>query len=126
MNSATLLCTAITLLAIAALGGIAMALIRFSRNRNPPAWLAMIHGLLAASGLTLILYAMFTVGIPPLAQAGLALLVLAALGGVILNQKYHWQSALLPSSIVIGHAVLAVVGFVLLLLAARDVWRGAG
>jgi hypothetical protein len=125
MNSATLLSTAIALLAIAALGGIVMALIRFSRTQNPPAWLAMIHGLLAASGLTLIVYAMFTVGIPGMAQAGLALLVLAALGGVILNQKYHWHSALLPSSIVVGHAVLAVAGFVLLLLAARDVWRGA-
>ena len=121
MNEGTMLCTAVTLLAIAALGGIVMALIRFSKNQNPPAWLAMLHGLLAASGLTLILYAMFTVGIPQMAKVGLLLLVLAALGGVVLNQKYHWRSALLPPAIVIGHAVLAVVGFGLLLLAA---WKG--
>ena len=125
MNSATMLCTAIAILAVAALGGIVMALISFSRNRNPPAWLAMLHGLLAAAGLTLILYAMLTTGITGMAQAGLGLLVLAALGGVILNQKYQWRSVLLPASIVVGHAVLAVAGFVLLVLAARDVWRGA-
>ena len=48
MDSITMLRTAVTLFAIAAAGGLVMAGIRFSRQVNPPAWLAMLHGLLAS------------------------------------------------------------------------------
>ena len=55
-----------------------MALIRFGRQgSNPPAWLAMLHGFLAAAGLTLLTVAALTVGIPGLALGGLALLLRA-------------------------------------------------
>ena len=40
------------------------------------------------------------------------------LGGVYLNLAFHWKQVLLPKGIVIVHALLAVVGFVLVLLAA--------
>jgi hypothetical protein len=121
MNAITMLRAAVTLLAIAALGGIVMAATRLSQDKNPPSWLALLHGLLAAAGLTLLLYASLTAGIPPLGTAGLGTLVIAALVGVVLNQKYQWQAVLLPRGLVLGHATLAVVGFVLLLLTA---WRG--
>jgi hypothetical protein len=121
MNAITMLRAAVTLLAIAALGGIVMAATRLSQDNNPPSWLALLHGLLAAAGLTLLLYASLTAGIPPLATAGLAMLVIAALVGVVLNQKYQWKAVLLLRGLVLGHATLAVVGFVLLLLTA---WRG--
>jgi hypothetical protein len=121
MNAITMLRAAVTPLAIAALGGIVMAATRLSQDKNPPSWLALLHGLLAAAGLTLLLYASLTAGIPPLATAGLAMLVIAALVGVVLNQKYQWKAVLLPRGLVLGHATLAVVGFVLLLLTA---WRG--
>ena len=42
---------------------------------------------------------------------------MAAAGGVALNLGYHWQRLPLPLGLMIGHAVLAVAGYVLLLVA---------
>ena len=118
MDPMSMIRTAAVLLAVAALGGVALAGIRFAGDKQPPAWLAMVHGLLAAAALTLLAYAWFTVGLPGTAALALLLLVLAALGGVYLNLNFHWKQVLLPKGIVVLHALLAVVGFVLLLLAA--------
>jgi hypothetical protein len=118
MNALTMIRTAVALLAIGALGGVVMAIIRLFKNINPPAWLAMLHGFLAAAGATLLLYAALTVGIPQLAGVGLALLLLAALVGVVLNLKYQWERVPLPRGLMIGHALLAVIGFTLVLLVA--------
>jgi glucose uptake protein GlcU len=120
MNAITMIRAATVLLTIGALGGILMAIIRFSRSQNPPPWLAMLHGFLAAAGVTLLLYAALTVGIPQLTKIGLVLLLIAAMGGAVLNLRYQWQRELLPPSWLIGHAVLAVIGFTLVLLSA---WR---
>lgn len=106
--------TATILLGITAVGGLVMAIIRFSGAERPPSWVAMGHGLLAASGLTLLLYAGLTVGIPRLAWFGVALLVLAALGGVFLNLAYHARMLPIPKNIIVIHALLAVPGFALL------------
>jgi hypothetical protein len=62
MDVQTMLRTAVILLAITALGGLLMAGLRFSGRPNPPNAVAMLHGLLAASGLTLVLYVAFTAG----------------------------------------------------------------
>jgi len=121
MTAITMVRTAVILLAIGALGGVVMAIVRLFRKINPPSWLAMLHGLLAAAGITLLLYATFTAGIPQLANVGLLLLVLAALGGLVLNLKYHSRNALLPRGLMVGHALLAVIGFLLVLLPA---WAG--
>lgn len=110
--------TATILLAITALGGLLMAIIRFSRKHNPPAWLAMLHGLLAASGLTLLAYAVCTQPVPPMATLTLALFLLAAGGGAVMSLAYKWRQRLLPAWLVIVHATAAVTAFVLLLLAA--------
>lgn len=117
MDSATLVKTATILLAIAALGGLVMAIMRFAGRDRPPSALAMLHGLLAGAGLTLLLYAGFTAGIPRMAWIGAGLLVLAALGGVYLNLGYHDKQLPLPKPIVLGHAVLAVLGFGLIFIA---------
>src|SRR5580765_8298559 len=117
MEPALMMKTALVLLTITALGGVAMAIVRFGRKANPPSWLAMLHGLLAGSALTLLLYAYFTVGLPALAGWALLLFLGAALGGVVLNLSYHLKAVLLPGSIVVVHAVIAVVGYVLLLMA---------
>jgi hypothetical protein len=111
MDPKTLIETAVGLLAITAVGGIVMAGMRFAGADRPPSWLAMLHGLLAGSGLTLLLYAGFALGIPRLVWIGIGLLVLAALGGVYLNLTYHDKHVPLPKSIIVVHAVLAVVGF---------------
>lgn len=117
MESILFLKTASVLLAITAVGGLAMAGMRFAGKPQPPTWLAMLHGLLAGAALTLLLYAYFTVGLPALAGWALLLFVLAAAGGVYLNLNFHWKMLPLPMGIIVGHAGVAVVGFVLLLVA---------
>jgi hypothetical protein len=117
MEPGSILLTSTILLAIAAAGGLVMAGIRFVGDRQPPAPLAMLHGFLAAAAVTLLLYATATVGLPGMAIVALVLLLAAAGGGVILNLNYHWKQLPLPKALVIGHAVAAVAGFVLLLAA---------
>ena len=118
VNIQTILYVAIVLFAIAAAGGLVMAGVRVSGNRNPPAWLAMLHGLLAGAGLTLLLFAAFTIGLPHYALWALILLVIAALGGVVLNLGFQEKRELLPKPVVYIHALIAVVGFILLIVAA--------
>lgn len=116
MDPKTLIETAVGLLAITAVGGIVMAGMRFAGADRPPSWLAMLHGLLAGSGLTLLLYAGFALGVPRLVWIGVGLLVLAALGGVYLNLTYHDKRVPLPKPIIIVHALLAVAGFLCVLV----------
>ena len=119
MNSTLLLQSSAWLLVGTAAGGLLMALIRFGRQgSNPPAWLAMLHGFLAAAGLTLLTFAALTVGIPGLALGGLALLLVAAVGGVVMNLSYHIKDVPLPKWLVVVHAALAIAGFAMVLLAA--------
>lgn len=120
MDVQTMLRTAIVLLAITALGGLLMAGIRFSGRPHPPSFIAMLHGLLAASGLTLVLYAAFTGGLPGGGWLGLVLLLAAVLGGLVLNLRYHWERQALPVWLVLVHAAAAAIGLVVLALA---VWN---
>lgn len=103
--------TSTLLFLLAALGGLVMAGIRFAGKRNPPAWLAMAHGLLAASGLTLLAYSVFTENVPTLATIALVLFVVAAAGGTVMSLVYKWHDRLLPKWLVVVHAVLAVTAF---------------
>lgn len=75
MEPSLLLRSSTWLLVATTVGGLAMAYVRFSRKVNPPSWLAMAHGFFAAAGLTLLIYASLTVGIPTLANWGLVLLL---------------------------------------------------
>lgn len=120
MDVQTMLKTAVVLLALTAAGGLLMAGIRFSGRPQPPSWLAMGHGLLAASGLTLLLYAAFTAGLSGAAWLGLVLLGGAALGGVFLNLGYHVRNIALPMWLVLGHGATAAVGLVVIAIA---VWK---
>ena len=109
--------TASVLLALTAVGGLIMAGMRFAGKPQPPAWLAMVHGLLAGAAVTLLLYAYFTVGLPALAGWALLLFLIAAAGGAFLNLNYHWKMLPLPMGLIVGHAGVAVAGFALLLAA---------
>lgn len=111
-----MLLTSFILFAITALLGVCMAGIRESRRRNPPALLTMFHGLPAAAGLTLLLYATFAVGVPTLAVAALILFLIAAGGGATLNLVFQQRGQLLPRWLMYLHLLLAVSGFVLLAL----------
>lgn len=116
----SILWTVIVLFAIAAAGGLVMAGVRIFGNRNPPAWLAMLHGLLAGAGLTLLLYATFTIGVPSHAVWALILLIIAAVGGVFLNLGFQERGKPLPKPIMYVHALIAVAGFILLIIAAVE------
>ncbi len=118
MDAATMMKTATVLLALTAVGGLLMAFIRFSGADRPPSWIAMAHGLLAGSGLTLLLYTGFTAGMPQLAWIGVLLLAAAALGGTYLNLAFHAKLLPIPKNIVVVHALLAVAGFLLIAVSA--------
>lgn len=115
MEPALILRTSSVLLAIAAVGGLVMAGMRFAGNRQPPPSLAMLHGFLAAAAVTLLLYAAATVGLPGMALLALVLFLVAAAGGAILNLNYHWKQLPLPKWLVVVHAIAAVAGFLLLI-----------
>ena len=110
MEPTAMLQTAAVLLLLTAAGGAVMALMRIARKKNPPSWIAMAHGLLAASGLTLLLYAALQGGLPGAANLGIGVLLVAAAGGVVMNLFYHLKEKLLPQWLLHLHIALAAVG----------------
>jgi hypothetical protein len=78
----------------------------------------MLHGLLAAAGITLLFYAAIAVGIPQLAELGLALFLIAAFAGAVLNLRYQGKAVLLRRGLLVGHAGLAVVAFTRVVVSA--------
>jgi hypothetical protein len=107
--------TAAVVLGFAALGGLTLAGIRLSGTPRPPTWMALGHGVVAMTGLVLLANAAFTTGIPVLAQVSLGGLTLAALGGTSIFLGFHCRGRPLPIPLVLGHGVLAVTGYALLL-----------
>ena len=90
MESLPLVKSSAILLILTALGGVAMALIRAQADR-PPSWLAMMHGFLAASGLTLLVYAAFSVGLPKLMWTGVILMFAASAYAIVMAWSYRRQ-----------------------------------
>jgi uncharacterized membrane protein HdeD (DUF308 family) len=117
MEPSLMLKTSTALFAISALGGALMAIIRFSGKPHPPSWLAMLHGFLAAAGLTLLLFAAVTASLPSLATLALILFLVAAAGGVLLNLRFHLNDIPLPKWLVLVHGGIAALGFICLLMA---------
>lgn len=118
MDASLMLRTAVWLFVLTALGGLTMAGIRFVGQRNPPVWLSMLHGFAAGAGATLLAYAVATAVVPEAAKIALLLFVVAAGGGVLMALLFQWRQRLLPAWLVVAHALVAVIGFVLLLVAA--------
>lgn len=105
--------TAIALFLVAAVVGIYMAARIFAGNMPP--WAAVIlHGILAASGLLVLLYALFTGPQPMMLMAGAGLLVIAALGGFFMF-SFQLRKLPPPKAIVVVHALAAVLGVICLL-----------
>lgn len=103
------------ILGLAALGGLTMAVMRFRGIPHPPTWLALGHGAIAATGLGLLAYQAVNPGIPGMAQIALAVFVAAALGGIAMFALYHLKNLPLPIPFVLGHGIIALTGFALLL-----------
>lgn len=120
MSLYAMLLTCFILFAITACLGVTQVGIREMMRRNPPATVTMLHGLPAAAGLTLLLYATFAIGVPRLAIVALILFLIAAGGGAVLNLVYHQRGQILPRWLMYLHMLLAVVGFILLAIAVFD------
>lgn len=108
----------IVLFAIAAAGGLGLATLRF-RGRTLPLGLALLHGALAAAGLVALILAVIGAGaaVPTLAKTALVIFLLAALGGFFLF-SFQLRKKPIPIGVMIVHALAAVTGFVVLVVAA--------
>jgi hypothetical protein len=107
--------TALVLFAIAALGGVTMAVIRFQGAERPPTALALLHGAFAAAGIIVLIVAMLSTPNPAQARTALVLFIVAALGGFYLFAQ-HVQKRALPIPVILVHALIAVIGFLVLLV----------
>lgn len=108
---------ALVLFALAAMGGLVLALQRLSGKPLPSLPLALVHGAAAASGLIALIVVVANGSAAGAAKVGLALFLVAALGGFFLFSK-HLRQAALPIPVVVVHALVAVAGFVTLLISA--------
>lgn len=107
--------TAITLFAIAALIGLYL-ISHVLQRKKPSKTAAVIHGLFAATALVLIIVRAAQVHGGLIVQA-IVLFVLAALGGLTLFVR-DINGKTLPGWLAIVHALIAVSGFVFLVVYA--------
>lgn len=104
------------LFAIAAVGGVVMAAMRFSGRELPPMALAIVHGLFAAAGLVTLIFAVVGSQASWAAIVAAVGFVIAALGGFTLF-AHHLRRQALPVNYVVIHGAGAVISFVILLVA---------
>ena len=109
----SILTIAAIVFAIAAIGGLVLAKNLFS-DKLPPWIISLVHAALGATGLVLLIFAVFQGNTASRLTAALGILIVAALGGFFLA-SFHIRKVIAPKSIVIIHAGVAVVGFLTLL-----------
>jgi hypothetical protein len=114
-----MLVAAAVVLAITAVGGLTAAVLRVRGGSNPPMPLALVHGAAGATGLVLLIIAGVADGFSGAHTVSLVLLVVAALGGFVLFAG-HLRARLLPLPILAVHALVAVAGYVALVIAAAE------
>jgi hypothetical protein len=105
---------AVIVFAIGALGGLVLAS-SVLRGRLAPWALSLLHAALGATGLVLTAIVLFgsSEAVPQYTGLALLLLVIAALGGFFLA-SYHLRNQAGPKPVVLIHAGVAVIGFLLL------------
>lgn len=104
---------AIVLFAIGAAGGLILAS-SVLRGKFAPWALSLLHALLGAAGLVVLIIMLVQGSTSSRLTAALALLVVAALGGFFLA-SFHMRQKIPAKGLVVGHAGVAVVGFLTLL-----------
>jgi hypothetical protein len=104
------------LFGVSALGGIVIAIMRFTGKETPPMALALLHGAVAAAGLVALIVAVTGGSLPSQATIALGGFLIAALGGFFLF-SFHLRRQALPIPVVVIHGLVAVASFVILLLA---------
>jgi FtsH-binding integral membrane protein len=115
MGMFTMVETATLLFVIAAAGGLVMAAIRLRGAPLPPAWLAMLHGFVAAAGLTLLVFAVLTDVVAATAKVALVCFLAAAVAGIAMYLGYRAKQKPLPTSLMFLHAGLAAAGVALMI-----------
>ncbi|HQR03549.1 MAG: hypothetical protein JSR19_01890 [Proteobacteria bacterium] len=103
---------AVIVFCIAAVGGLVLAA-HVLRNKFAPWALSLLHALLGATGLILTLILLVQGNAPQKVLIGLALLLLAALGGFFLA-SFHLRRKLPPKAVVVIHAGVAAAGLLTL------------
>src|SRR5215831_20305519 len=108
---------ALVLFGIAALGGLVMATQRLRGAPQPTLAIALVHGALAAAGLIALIVAVAGGAVPGQARTALIIFIIAALGGFYLFAQ-HLQKKAIPIPVMVVHALVAVVAFIILLVTA--------
>jgi len=106
--------TALVLFGIAAVGGLVMVTMILKGAPRPPLGLALVHGAFAAAGLVALILVVTGEGAPSMAKTALIIFLVAALGGFYLISQ-HLSGKPLPVPVVLVHAAVAVVAFLILL-----------
>jgi hypothetical protein len=112
---------AVVVLGLAALGGLTLAGMRLMGTPRPPTWIALAHGAVAASGLALLISVVIGQSVDELVKVALGVLVLAGLGGATIFVGFHLRGQALPILLVLGHGLIAITGYILLLVGVY--WR---
>jgi len=100
---------AVLLIAVAAIVGLYMAIQHFKGRSPPPVAAAVLHGLLAVTGVVLLLLGVMQIGFGTVHSWALGLFVVAALG--------HIRGKPLPSPVVVIHGMVAAIAFLILVTA---------
>ena len=107
---------AVLLIALGAVIGLYMAVQHF-RGRTPPrGFVAATHGLLAVSGVVVLLVSVRESGMRGIGLVALCLFAIAALGGLYLATQ-HMDQKRLSSPVIVIHALVAVLAFLMTLTA---------
>lgn len=113
--------TALILFLLTAIGGLAMAGLRFAGTPLPPLWMPVIHGVLAAAGIVALIAATHGLSLASLRNVALVAFILAAIGGGVMFFGYHLRDMALPVPIIIPHAAAAMIGIgALIAIVARS------
>ena len=108
---------ALIVLILAALGGVVMAAMVLRGRDRPPTGIAIVHGLLAATGVALLASAVFSTDTGGLARYALYVFFAAIAGGALMFLGFHLRGKPLPKPVVIIHGLAAATGIALLVAA---------
>ncbi|MGH8251309.1 MAG: hypothetical protein ACREVI_11560 [Steroidobacteraceae bacterium] len=107
---------AVLLIVVAAAIGLYMAVQHFRGHTPPKAGLAILHGLLAVSGVIVLLLGVWEIGFGTTHTWALVLFAVAALGGLYLV-SHHMRQRPLPNGVIVIHGLVAVIAFLVLVTA---------
>lgn len=106
---------ALWLLAVAAVLGIVLAVLRYTKQLRSARWVGKAHGFLNSAALALLVFAWATTGLPRLASTALVFLSLTAAAGLVTGQAWRWKNTHRIEVALFAHLSFAAAGWLLLL-----------